>query len=390
MFWHLYKNRMKILFKNKTLLFWNMAFPFILGTLFYMAFSNITEMTESINKIPVALTTTSTSEASIKDLHSTKDFAYLFEIIETLSDDNYITAKEMNFQKGKKALEQGTVTGVITVNDKNGELSLIVKENGIDQTILKEILDTCKRNTAILSDIAINSPEKMEQATKTLFSESSFRKELPLSTQNTDIYAQYFFALIAMTCLYGANLGLENTKQLQADQSVIGARRSISPTSKLLAVLSDFAAALTIEMGIYFLLLIYLTQILNINLGNSLANLILIGLCSNMVGVSLGYFLGVFLKGEHRFKESIVTAVVLISNFFAGLMIGEMKYIMECNLPIFNRINPAAIISDCYQYTCVFDDAKRFYVCILSLLVWNILLFIAAILVLRREKYANL
>lgn len=77
MFWHLYKNRMKILFKNKTLLFWNMAFPFILGTLFYMAFSNITEKTESINKIPVALTTTSTSEASIKDLHNAKDFAYL-------------------------------------------------------------------------------------------------------------------------------------------------------------------------------------------------------------------------------------------------------------------------------------------------------------------------
>lgn len=390
MFWHLYKNRMKILFKNKTLLFWNMAFPFILGTLFYMAFSNITEKTESINKIPVALTTTSTSEVSIKDLHNSKNFAYLFEIIETLSDENYITAKEMNFQKGKKSLEEGTVTGIITVNDKNGELSLIVKENGIDQTILKEILDTCKRNTAILSDIAINSPEKMEQATKTLFSESSFRKELPLSTQNTDIYAQYFFALIAMTCLYGANFGLENTKQLQADQSVVGARRSISPTSKLLAVLSDFGAALTIEMGIYFLLLFYLTQILNINLGNNLGKLILIGLCSNMVGVSLGYFIGVFLKREHRFKESIVNAVVLISNFFAGLMIGEMKYIMECNIPIFNRINPAAIISDCYQYTCVFDDAERFYVCILSLLVWNILLFIAAILVLRREKYANL
>lgn len=390
MFWHLYKNRLKILFKNKTLLFWNMAFPFILGTLFYMAFSSITEKTESINTIPVAITTTSTSKVSIEELHNSENLAYLFEMIDTLSEEKYITAKEMDFQKGENALEEGTITGIITVNEKNGELSLIVKDSGIDETILKEILDTCKRNTAVLSDIAMSSPEKLEQAAEALFSESSFRKELPLNTQNTDIYAQYFFALIAMTCLYGANLGLENTKQLQADQSVIGARRSISPTSKLLAVLSDFGAALTIEMGIYFLLLFYLTQILGINLGNNLGKLILIGLCSNMVGVSLGYFLGVFLKGEHRFKESIVTAVVLTSDFFAGLMVGEMKYIMECNLPIFNRINPAAIISDCYQYTCVFDDAGRFHVCILSLLIWNILLFIAAILILRREKYANL
>lgn len=390
MFWYLYKKRLKILFKNKTLLFWNMAFPFILGTLFYMAFSSITEKTESINTIPVAITTTSTAEMSIDELHNSENLAYLFEVIDTLSEENYITAEEMDFQKGEDSLEEGTITGIITIDDKNGELSLIVKENGIDETILKEILDTCKRNTAVLSDIAISSPEKLEQAAQTLFDGDTFRKELPLSTQNTDIYAQYFFALIAMTCLYGANLGLENTKQLQADQSVIGARRSISPTSKLLAVLSDFCAALTIEMGIYFLLLFYLTQILGINLGNNWGKLILIGLCSNMVGVSLGYFLGVFLKGEHHFKESIVTAIVLSSNFFAGLMIGEMKYIIECNLPIFNRINPASIISDSYQYTCVFDDIGKFHVCILSLLIWSILLFIGSILILRREKYANL
>lgn len=389
MFWHLYKNRVKILLKMKPLIFWNMMFPFILGTLFYMAFSSITEKTESINTIPVAITT-NTSDVSIKELHNQDNLNYLFEIVDTLTEEGYITAQEMDYEEGKAALEEDTITGIISVDDKDGELSLIVKESGIDQTILKEILDTCKRNTAILSDIAMNTPEKLEQAVKTLFGETSFRKELPLSSNNTDMYTQYFFALIAMTCLFGANLGLENTKQLQADQSVVGARRSISPTKKLLSVLSDFSAALTIEMGIYILLIFYLTQILEINLGNRLGIIMLIGLCSNMLGVSLGYFTGVFLKGNPDFKQNIITAIVLISNFFAGLMAGNMKYMVESKIPVFNRINPAAIISDSYQYTCVFDDAARFHVCILSLLIWNILLLFGAIFVLRREKYANL
>lgn len=390
MFWHLYKNRIKILFKNKQIIFWSLMFPFILGTLFYVSFSSITEKTEGRNTIPVAITTTDASDISIEELHKSGTMDYFFEMIDTLSKEDYITSKEMTFKEGKSALKEGTITGIITVDDKTGELSLIVNNSEIDETILKEILDTCKRNTAVLTDVATNSPEKMTQTVENLFSDISFRKELPLSTNNTDIYAQYFFALISMTCLYGAFFGLENTRQLQADQSVVGARRCVSPIKKMTGVLSDFCAALTIEMGIYILLIFYLTQILDINLGNNLGELMLIGLCANMTGIALGYFIGVFFKGNYNFKTSIMNALVLTANFFAGLMVGNMKYVMEKNMPIVNRINPAAIISDCYQYTCVFHDVERFLTGILSLLVWFILLFIGSIFVLRREKYANL
>ena len=48
MFWHLYKYRVKVLLKNKYLLFWQGLFPIILGTFFFMAFSDITEMTENM------------------------------------------------------------------------------------------------------------------------------------------------------------------------------------------------------------------------------------------------------------------------------------------------------------------------------------------------------
>lgn len=55
MFVHNFKYSLKILFKNKGLLFWTFIFPIILGTLFNLAFSNI-EKTENFNKIDVAIT----------------------------------------------------------------------------------------------------------------------------------------------------------------------------------------------------------------------------------------------------------------------------------------------------------------------------------------------
>ena len=41
MFYHNFKYSLKILLKNKSLIFWTFAFPILLGTLFNMAFSNI-------------------------------------------------------------------------------------------------------------------------------------------------------------------------------------------------------------------------------------------------------------------------------------------------------------------------------------------------------------
>ena len=55
MFWHLYKYRLKVLFKEKVLLFWTGIFPIVLGTFFYMAFSDITEKSENVDTINVGI-----------------------------------------------------------------------------------------------------------------------------------------------------------------------------------------------------------------------------------------------------------------------------------------------------------------------------------------------
>ena len=52
MFKHNLKYSLKILLKNKSLIFWTFVFPILLGTLFKMAFSNI-ENSETLKIIDI-------------------------------------------------------------------------------------------------------------------------------------------------------------------------------------------------------------------------------------------------------------------------------------------------------------------------------------------------
>ena len=77
MFKHLFMNKMKILLKNKALLFWSLIFPFVLGTFFQLALGNIGEEFEK-EIIPVA----------VVDNHRYQDNEILKEVISNLSEEN--------------------------------------------------------------------------------------------------------------------------------------------------------------------------------------------------------------------------------------------------------------------------------------------------------------
>lgn len=87
MFVHNFKYSLKILFKNKGLLFWTFIFPIILGTLFNLAFSNI-EKTETFNKIDVAITPNNNS--------------YIISAFKVLEKENVIKIQSSNLENSKK------------------------------------------------------------------------------------------------------------------------------------------------------------------------------------------------------------------------------------------------------------------------------------------------
>ena len=135
MFVHNFKYSLKILFKNKGLLFWTFIFPIILGTLFNLAFSNI-EKTENFNKIDVAITPNNNS--------------YIKNTFKALEKENVVKIQSSNLENSKKLLENKKVIGYIDNN------ILHINSNGGKETILKSIMDDILINKDIYEEYLLN------------------------------------------------------------------------------------------------------------------------------------------------------------------------------------------------------------------------------------------
>lgn len=390
MFWHLYIYRLKVLLKNKYLLFWQGAFPIILGTLFFMAFSDITEMTETLDTQKVVITSKSETGDTAENIVKSNETFLAF--VENLEEQGLYDMSYADYEDAIKLVENNKAIGALIVSKSQTgiDISIAFGSNGINQTILKNIINKYKHGEAVIIDAMKNNPQSVETVLKELYSEENLSKDLSVNSENMDTYNQYYFALFAMTCMFGGFFGMFNTKHCQADQSAVGMRRAVSPTKKMMVVLSEFLAAITIVEIIFTVLFVYLTLVLGIDLGDKYELIFLASFMASLLGVAMGYFVGVALKCKESSKDGILTAITLFLNFLAGLMLGDMKVRIEETMPIINRINPAALISDCFYSICAYDDMNMYIRSIVSIGIWAVVLAVGAIIVLRREKYANL
>ena len=110
MFIHNLKYSLKVLFKNKGLIFWTFVFPIILGTLFKMAFSNI-ENEEKLSVIDLAV---------IKNSEFDNDLMFS-EGIKMLSDkessERLFNVKYVSLDEAKKLLLDEKISGYILLDE---------------------------------------------------------------------------------------------------------------------------------------------------------------------------------------------------------------------------------------------------------------------------------
>lgn len=390
MFWHLYKYRVKVMLKNKYLFFWMGMFPIILGTLFYMTFSNITEQVEGFSTVNVVISAEKTSDKTGKDIVDGDEGLKAF--LDTMEEEGYFVITYAEYDEALELVNGEKADGIVVLSkgDKKTELSLLFGGNGISETILKNIINVYVRSSHVIDDAIATNPSSVESVIAELYSDADINKDLSVNAKNMDPYNQYFFALFAMVCMFGSSYGMLNTEYGQADQSALGARRCVAPTKKLLGIISEFFAAVTVIELMFVILFIYLTCILGVNLGDKYALIFLASIAASLLGVALGYAFGVLLKCNKSAKDGISMAVILFLNFLAGLMVGDMKFVIEKNCPIVNRINPAALISDCFYSICAYDDLSMYIRSMIAIVIWTVILTVVSVVVLRREKYANL
>ena len=76
--------------------------------------------------------------------------------------------------------------------------------------------------------------------------------------------------------------------------------------------------------------------------------------------------------------------------FLSGMFGITMKYIVDKNLPIINKLNPVAMITDGYYSLYYYTTLDRYWFNVISLLVFSVLMIILAFVYLRRQKYDSI
>lgn len=393
MFMHNFIYSFKILCKNKMLIFWTFAFPIILGTFFYLAFSNI-ESSEKLDAFPIAIVNNDAFmnrkvlQETFQNLGDEENEDRLFEII-------YVEKEE----EAKKMLEKDAIDGYLFIE---GEVKVLVKRSGMNQTILQlvteemlemetmvQIIVEKERQAYLEKGIAFDvTPEYVEKIANTItnqLKEDSSIKDI--SKEHLSYTMIEFYTLIAMTCLYGGILGMTSINQNLPNRSETGKRISVSPISKGKLILSSVLASFLVQLFGVFLLFLYTIFALKVDYGSRVPLIFLLTFVGSFAGLSLGVFIATFLKTNENVKTGVIIAVTMLGCFLSGMMGITMKYVVDTNMPILNKINPASMITDGFYSLYYYDILDRFYLSVISLALFSLLMIILSMHQLRRQTY---
>lgn len=373
------------LVRNRSNLFWILCFPIVLGTLFKAAFSNL-DTADQFQPIPVAVVGVESSE----DIH-VQTFRQTIDTLSKKGDDQMLDVTICDKKKAMKLLEEKKIDGILTC-DENIRLTISanMKNSQTNQSILKAFVDQYNIDEAILTDTAIHRPEQMPQMITKMTENISYRKEVNYAYHDTGSYTQYFYNLIAMACLYTAIGGVVVTLENQGNLTTIAARKNVSASKKGVSIAGELIATIFVEFILNLLGFLFIVYILKIDMNFRLGLTILAILVSTMTGITLGFFIGSIGKKSQEFKIGMVFAVVMPCCFLSGLMVGNMRMIVEHHAPWFNYVNPAALISDCFYSLTAYESLNRYYTNLLTLCGFTVIFTLGGIILTRRNRYASL
>ena len=393
MFAHNFKYSFKILFKNKALIFWTFAFPLIMGLFFNMAFSNITN-SEKLDIIEIA----------IVDDDNWKENEIFQKAYSTLSDKNnserlfetqYVTEEE-----AKELLEKEKISGYVKID--NDIPVTVIAVNGINQTIIKSVNEEILEKSNIINNLSENEIKKKysEGATEINYQEI-YAKAATLSQMETanikdssnahmDYVMIEFYTLIAMTCLYGGMLSIFIINRNLPNMGNIGKRTSIAPTKKGITIFSSLLASYIAQLIGLCLLFVFTIFILKVDYGKHLSLIVLLSCIGSLAGLSTGLAVGSVLKISEGAKTGILLAISMVGSFLSGMMGITMKYVIDSNIPIVNKVNPVNMITDGLYSLYYYETLDRFWFNIISLSIYSAILIIISIISLRRQKYDSI
>lgn len=393
MFLHNFKYAFKTLFKNRMLIFWTFAFPIILGTFFNMAFADI-ESSEKMDIIDIAV-------VNNEEFKENEVFKTVIEqLSDEKSDEQLFNTEYVDKKEAENLLNEEKISGYILLDDDGTHVT--VATNGIKETIIKYTVDEIMQTTKIIEDsvesevknqmelgVLMPAYEKIYEDAVAL-SQSGEVNIRNVSRSNLSYTMIEFYTLIAMACLYGGIIGMTAMNQNLPNMTATGRRVGVSPTSKSKLVLSSVLAGYVTQVIGIAILFLYTIVALDVDYGDNLFLIVLLALVGCLAGLSMGIAIGTLIKSGENTKLGITIAVTMVGCFLSGMMGITMKYIVDKYLPIVNKINPAAMITDGFYSLYYYDTLDRYFFDVISLLIFSFIMIGVSFISLRRQAYDSI
>lgn len=393
MFWHNFIYQLKLILRDRGLIFWTLAFPLIMATMFYFAFSNI-ESSEALQVIKIAIVEDSAWQSSpsfreaFAELSSSDSENQLFE---TTYAPDAVAAEDLLRAEAVTAVLrlQASATPVAQPSENSAapivRPEITARKSDVNVTVLKSVVDQISAQSEVIQSIAREHPERLAELT------NAVRARLEDASSEKLSYTMIeFYSLIAMTCLYGGMLGMVAVNRLLANMSASGKRIAVSPASKSCLLVGGLLASYLIQLFGLLLLFSYTVLVLHVDYGNRVGLIILLALIGSLTGLALGALLANIFRVSENAKVGLMLALTMFGCFLAGMMGITMKYLVDTNLPLLNQLNPANLITDGLYALYYYGTLDRFWGDVITLVIITLVIISISVFSLRKEQYDNL
>lgn len=385
MFFHNFLYSLKVLFRNKPLMFWSFAFPIVLGLLFNLAFKDI-EKNESFSSFDIAIVN---SEEYLNNPIYKEAYTSLSEGDDKLFDINYVSKEEADV-----LLEDKEIVGYLEFSES---VSITINQNGINETILKFVVDEIESNKEMINSLIQKRLENNKYSEIELIIGEIKSKVLNTSvslkdqTKDNISYTMIeYYTLIAMTALYGGTIAIYITNLKLANMGSIGERTAVTAIKKSSLLLSSLLASYLIQILELALLFLFTIFVLSVDYGNNLLYIIILALIGSFAGLTLGVAIATLIRASENTKTGILIAVTMFGCFLSGMMGITMKYVVDTYAPLVNLVNPAALITDGFYNLYYYGLNDNFILDLILLLVFSAVMLLISYRGLRRQKYDSI
>ena len=377
----LFSTKIKCLYRDRQGLFWALLFPIFLAIIYHYAFADLGK-TDVLKTIDIAaISTGSGNEATLK------------QTLQDATFENGLPIFNVAFVEKAEAeqlLDNNKVTGYIVM----GEVpELVVKGSDIKATIAKNVLNSYRQMYGVADIItkeAQGESVNYDAVMKDMIDREYYlknRKEA--SGTNMDYTVIYFYALLAMVCIYGGNWGLREGADISAALSARGARVNIAPYSMAKLLFCNLSASLALHFTGVLLVIAFMSNILKIDFGTQLLYVIFVCFVGSIVGILFGCLTALLMKGTEKKKDAFLTCITLIWGFLAGLMIPSVKYIVASKFPALTFVNPVHLITDCLYSLYYYSGLSKYTYNIIVLSMIAVLLSCMIVMYMRRGKHGS-